>query len=125
MLGVSHRAGVAAALNDFGATKHASMLTPEFWKDVARNVKVQAVGHPLEALKQIRAGTLFKPETGLYHQGLPRTLGSWAANLAAPAVMTALFAHLSPPGSRGELIGDMAGRTVGSLLGGPLGGVVG
>lgn len=125
MLGESHNAGVEAALNDFGAIKHASMLTPAFWKEVASNVKAQAIGHPLEALKQIRAGTLFNHDTGLYHHGLPKTLGSWASNLALPAAMTALFAHLSPPGSRGELVGGMAGRTVGSLLGGPLGGVVG
>jgi len=120
--------GILAALDAFGV-KHAHFLspfaTPAFWKDVAHSARVQAVGHPIEAVKQIRDGTLFNPETGLYHHGLPSTAKQLIGTLAIPAAMTGLFASMNPPGSRGELIGDMAGRTVGSLLGAPLGGVVG
>lgn len=119
MLDLSRHAGVQSALRAF-AIKEAGFLG-----DVLSTARTQAFGHPLEAIKQIREGTLFKPGTGLYHQGLPRTVGSLAANLALPAALTALFAHMSPPESRGALIGDMVGRTTGSLLGAPLAGVAG
>jgi len=122
---LSHSAGVQAALHDFALTKRASVLSPEFWKDVGRSARTQAFGHPGEAFKQIREGTLFKPEEGLYYKGLPRSLGSLAGSLAVPLGLTALFAKMSPEGSRGEVIGDMIGRTTGSLLGGPLAGVAG
>jgi len=121
----STNAGVVAALQAFGLTKHAGVLSPEFWKEVATSTRNQAFGHPVEAAKQIRAGTLFKPGTGLYHQGLPRTAGSIAGSLAMPLALTALFAKMSPESSRGEVVGDMLGRTAGSMLGGPLAGTVG
>ena len=121
----STQAGVLAALRTYGLSKHANVFSPAFWKEVATTTRNQAVGHPVEALKQIRAGTLFKPGTGLYHQGLPRTVGSVAGSLAVPLALTALFAKMSPESSRGEVVGDMLGRTAGSMLGGPLAGTVG
>lgn len=120
MRDLNHRAGVVAALQDFALVKHAG-----FWGDVATTARHQAFGHPLEALKQIGSGTLFNPETGLYHHGLPRTMGGIAGSIAVPLALTALFAKMSPPENRGELIGDMVGRTTGSLLGGPLFGAAG
>ena len=122
------QAGVAAALDAFGV-KHANFLSPlatsAFWKDVAHSARLQAVGQPLKAFRQIRDGTLFNPETGLYHHGLPHSAKHLIGSLAFPVGMSALFASLSPPGSRGALVGDMVGRTAGSMLGHPLGGVVG
>jgi len=120
MLDLSHQAGVTAALRDFAVVKHAGFLG-----DVVSTARHQAFGHPLEALKQIRSGTLFNSETGLYHHGLPRTMGQIAGSLAVPLALTAVFAKLNPAGSRGELIGDMVGRTTGSLLGAPLLGAAG
>jgi len=93
--------------------------------NVATNVRNEMFGHPVEAYKQFRQGTLFKPGTGLYHQGLPRTPGSIAATFALPAAMTMLMAKLNPEVGRGELAGSMAGNVAGSLLGGPLAGSVG
>jgi hypothetical protein len=120
MLDLSRQAGVAAALRDFSAAKFAG-----FFGDVLSSARTQAFGHPLEALKQIRSGTLFHPETGLYSKGLPNSLGSLTGSLAVPLALTALFAHSSPEGQRGEVVGDMVGRTMGSVLGGPLAGVAG
>jgi hypothetical protein len=120
MRDLSHQAGVVAALRDFAVVKYAG-----FWGDVASAARTQAFGHPLEALKQLREGSLFHPETGLYAKGLPRTLGATAGTLAVPLALTALFAKMSPEGSRGEVAGEMIGRTTGSLLGGPLAGVAG
>lgn len=120
MRDLGRHAGVAEALRTFALTKSSGFLG-----DVASSVATQAFGHPREALKQIRAGTLFHPETGLYHKGLPRTVGALAGSLAVPLGLTAMFAKMSPEGHRGELVGDMIGRTTGSLLGGPLAGVAG
>jgi len=120
MRDLSHQAGVIAALRNFAVAKYAG-----FWGDVASSAKRQAFGQPGEAFKQLREGTLFKPETGLYHQGLPRSIGGIAGSLAVPLALTALFAKMNPSGSRGELVGDMIGRTTGSLLGGPLLGAAG
>lgn len=120
MRDLSHKAGVADALRAFAVTK-----TAGFWGDVASTARTQAFGHPLEAAKQIRSGTLFHPEKGLYAKGLPNSVGSLAGSLAIPLALTALFAKMSPAGSRGEVIGDMIGRTTGSLLGAPLAGVAG
>jgi len=120
MRDLSHQAGVTAALRNFAVAKYAGFLS-----DVVSSTRHQAFGRPLEALKQIRSGTLFNPETGLYHHGLPRTIGGIAGSLAVPLALTALFAKLNPVGSRGELVGDMIGRTTGSLLGGPLLGAAG
>jgi len=117
---MSHQAGVTEALRDFAVSKYAGLLS-----DVLSTARRQAFGQPLEALKQIRSGTLFNPETGLYHHGLPRTLGGIAGSLAIPLGLTALFAKMNPEGSRGEVIGDMVGRTTGSLLGSPLLGAAG
>lgn len=120
MFDLSRQAGIVTAMRTFAVTKTAGFLG-----DVASSARTQAFGHPLEAIKQIREGTLFKPESGLYYKGLPRTLGALAGNLAIPLAMTAVFAKMSPEGTRGQAIGDMLGRTTGSLLGGPLAGVAG
>lgn len=120
MFDLSRQAGIATALQHFAVTKAAGFLG-----DVASSARTQAFGHPIEAIKQIRDGALFKPETGLYYKGLPRSLGALAGNLAVPLAMTAMFAKMSPEGTRGQVVGDMVGRTAGSLLGGPLAGVAG
>jgi len=121
-----HQAGVQDALNRFAVTKYAFALpNAAQLKDVGMGIKNFAIGSPLEALRQIRHGELFKPGVGLYHQGLPSTPMSLALNLGIPAAMTALAVKNAPEGSGAEITGDMIGRTTGSLLGGPLGGVVG
>jgi hypothetical protein len=120
MLELIRQAGVRAALLNFSATKCAGFLS-----DTLASARQQAFGQPTEALKQLREGTLFKPETGLYYQGLPRTFGQLAGNLVVPLAMTAAMAHLNPAGGRGELVGDMVGRITGSMLGHPVLGTAG
>lgn len=115
-----YQQGVNAAMQVFTGVKHAG-----FWGDVATDTRQQLFGHPVQAYRQFRKGTLFKPGTGLYHQGLPRSAGAIAATLAMPAMMTLLAAKLNPEAGRGALIGNMAGNVAGSLVGGPLGGAVG
>jgi hypothetical protein len=88
-------------------------------------VKRQGIGHPREALKQFRSGTLFKPGSGLIANGLPRSKGEIAAMLALPLIGSVMSAQANPEIGGGEIAGDFAGRTVGSLLGAPTLGAAG
>lgn len=115
-------AGHDAALDAYGV-KHAA--ASDFLKEILRSAKLQLVGQPTEALRQIRAGELFHPEKGLYTHGLPKTTGQLLGALAIPAALAGLTAAATPKENRGELIGNIAGQFGGSLLGGPLFGSLG
>lgn len=94
-------------------------------KDVLHNARLQLVGRPVEAVRQVAKGELFHPEHGLYTHGLPRTPGHLAATLAIPAALTGLSVAFAPPHSRGETVGRAVGQLGGSILGGPLMGALG
>lgn len=115
-------AGREDALRAYGV-KQASAR--DFLSNVLQSAKLQLVGQPTEALRQIRAGELFHPEKGLYTHGLPKTTGQLLGALAIPAALAGLTAAATPKENRGELVGNIAGQFAGSMLGGPLFGSLG
>lgn len=111
--------GKQAALEDFGAKTAFDM------HDFKSTLKRQAIGDPAEAWKQLRKGTLLKPNKGLLYKGLPKTPSEIASSLAYPLLGSFLLAKNDPDKGPGELAGDFLGRAAGSLVGAPLGGAVG